>query len=474
MSLRRRFTISIVAVLTAAVVLMEGAVYLVFRAQVMASVDLALDRVTGVIQGEVSGSTRTIAQIDQSIRANSSPTAPLAIVGYVSGTQQYSLNAAAQNARLSVPADVWHAAQSGNTDGAHHQVLTAGSGTSYDVDAVVISGSLRVGSGPSSIRTIAIAQPLAPSESTVNRVGILLVVAGMVTVLVGGVIAYVIGSAVTRPVSRLTSEVEDVGTDGDLDRRVGLPRRRDEIHRLAVAFNASLERIATTYRRLEKVLTAQRRFVADASHELRTPVTTVGSTLEMLHHFPDMPDTQRRQIVDDALHEAQRMTRLIDNMLRLADLERSGEVRKSPFDWTTLIEGMVREARECCAPRGVVVDISGDLGQGTGDVESLQEAIRALTDNVNRHTPPTATLTMTAHDEGPTVVITVSDDGPGVPPDMLERIFDPFVRVDESRHQAAAGLGLSLTAAVVAAHGGTISARAATGHGLAVEMQIPR
>ncbi len=312
-------------------------------------------------------------------------------------------------------------------------------------------------------------------STAVGELTRILIGVGLLGLGLAGALAWLVAGSAIAPVTALITAVESVANDGNLATRVPSGDPRDEIGRLSSAFNSSLARIEVMYQALEAVIIKQRRFVADASHELRTPLTTVSSCLEMIHHYPEMPEPQRTTVLDDALHEAQQMARLVDDLLTLASMDSGERLQRAPFDWSALLEPAVNDARRDAAPRAVKADIANDLGTGVGDVRALQQLITILVGNVTAHTPPGTTITIAAqHATAPAagVELTISDDGPGVPEAMRESIFERFVRVDPARHGDATGLGLAIARAIVANHGGTISANPVEPHGLRVTAVI--
>ena len=225
---------------------------------------------------------------------------------------------------------------------------------------------------------------------------------------------------------------------------------------------------------LRDLVIKQRTFVADASHELRTPLTTMSGGLEIMHQFPDIDVAMRQGLVDDALFETRRMTNLVDSLLVLAQLDDGDKVKRSPFAWNELMAAVVPEMEACCAPRAFTADISADLGEGFGDKKWLRELLMIIANNVAGYTPPEATATLSVHrDAEGTVSVVVTDDGPGVPADMVDRIFENFVQLDPSRNGSAPGLGLAIARSIATAHNGTIAAEELQPHGLRVTARIP-
>jgi signal transduction histidine kinase len=281
-------------------------------------------------------------------------------------------------------------------------------------------------------------------DSTSALVPPLLVGLPLLLLLVGGTTWVVTGRALA-PVERIRREVEQV-TGDRLDRRVPEPASHDEIHRLAQTMNDMLDR-------LEQSSERQRQFVADASHELRSPLAALRQTAEVARAHPGaLPEGELEAAV---LEEGERMQRLVEQLLLLSRAD-EGVVLRSPrdvdLDDLVLTEvGRVRRA-------GLDVDVSGvGAGRVRGDEASLGQVVRNLVDNAGRHAR--SRIAVSVRESAGSVELVVEDDGPGVPEGERTRIFDRFVRLDEARSRDAggSGLGLAIVAEIVRVHGGSAS-----------------
>jgi signal transduction histidine kinase len=249
-----------------------------------------------------------------------------------------------------------------------------------------------------------------------------------------------------RPVEAIRAEVADMsGTD--LRRRVPQPGGDDEIARLARTMNAMLDRVQDATGR-------QQRFVADASHELRNPLTRIRSELEvdLAHpHTADLTVTHR-----DVLDETIALQRLVEDLLHLARSDAGAySARREPVDLDDIV---LRDAARLRAEGSVKVDVAAVSGaQVHGDPGQLARAVRNLTDNAARHARTTVTLALGEHDH--TAVLSVADDGPGIPAEQRQHVFERFTRLDGARTAATggAGLGLAITRDIVQRHHGTIT-----------------
>lgn len=290
------------------------------------------------------------------------------------------------------------------------------------------------------------AASLEPVEESGATLGGLLVTWLPVLLVVVALVSWVVVGWALRPVERIRAEVAGIG-DRELDRRVPEPGSGDEIDRLATTMNAMLGRLETAVDR-------QRRFVADASHELRSPLSVMRADLEVDLAHPERAEWQRteREVLDETL----RLERLVDDLLVLARADAGSlAVPDLPVD---LDEIVLEEATRSRAATGVTIDVSQVSGAQTrGDPLSLRRVVRNLLDNGRDHARTTVRVQLREH--GDQVVLVVTDDGPGVANDDRTRIFERFARVDDARdrERGGAGLGLAIVREVVEAHRGDVA-----------------
>jgi signal transduction histidine kinase len=260
-------------------------------------------------------------------------------------------------------------------------------------------------------------------------------------------VAWVFVGRALRPVDAMRAEVDEI-TGSTMHRRVPEPATSDEIGRLARTMNAMLSR-------LDKAATQQRQFVSDASHELRSPVAAIRTSLEVARRTADRADWPA--VADTALAEESRLEALLDDMLLLAAQDENGAtaINPEPVNLTALA---TTEARR---PRRVPVDVvhwpADDPPVELAAVEDqLAHAISNLVDNAARYAASTVRITLSCYDD--TARIVVDDDGPGIPPADRERVFERFTRLDDSRArpQGGSGLGLAVVRAIVSRHNGQI------------------
>jgi len=291
--------------------------------------------------------------------------------------------------------------------------------------------------------TIAVGTTLADMEQTTRVATWTLAITGLALTMLAGAATWVVVRRALRPVDSMRAEVADITVSG-LDRRVSQPTTDDEIRLLADTLNDMLVR-------LESGTRAQRDFVSAASHELRTPIAVIRNVLEVAQST-DAPDW--REIADSVLEEDVRMERLVDDLLLIARTD-AGVSRGEHLTAVDLDDIVFEEARR--VPSLIQIDVSRvSAGQVNGDVEQLRRVVRNLLDNALRHA--TQAIAVDLSSVGGRVSVAVDDDGPGVAPEDRTRIFERFVRLDESRTRSdgGTGLGLAIVTELVDSFGGDV------------------
>ncbi|WP_420823512.1 sensor histidine kinase [Streptomyces natalensis] len=308
--------------------------------------------------------------------------------------------------------------------------------------------SLQVGTLPVVVGVGAVAAVDTVVRSMLIGLPLLLVVVAGVT--------WLVTRRALRPVEAIRGELSAITGAGDLTRRVPEPASHDEVARLAATTNETLAA-------LEASVEQQRRFVADASHELRSPIASLRTQLEVAAAHPELLD------LDGTVADTVRLQHLAADLLLLARLD-AGE---QPQGSCITLDDLVREevARRTDA-HPVDVHIA-DHAQVQGSGGQLARVLGNLLDNAQRHATGAVSVTLRA--EGGDAVLEVADDGPGVPPAERERIFERFVRLDDarSRDDGGAGLGLAIARDIVRRHGGDIAVRQSPGGGAVFQVRLP-
>jgi two-component system, OmpR family, sensor kinase len=328
---------------------------------------------------------------------------------------------------------------------------------------VVLTGS------PSRRVVIGVGEPLAPVAHAQRGVARAFILAGILA-LIGALLgAYLIGTRISRPLRRIAAVAARVDA-GDLNPRIpSADAQGNEARVLADAFNHMLERLTEAF-------AAQRAFVADASHELRTPLTVIRGQLEVLaaQENPDPAELRRVERLVQA--EIARITRLVDDLLLLAKTEQAEFLRIEPID-VAEFTGEIWHANILLASRRFRLE---PVAPGTllADPDRLAQALRNLLANAIEHTAPEQGLVlMRVQNAGDDRIrFVVEDDGPGIPAEEHERVFDRFHRTDDARDRASGGtgLGLAIVDAIAKAHGGTVKASRSEAGGARIELELPR
>ncbi|MFG1707370.1 sensor histidine kinase [Nonomuraea sp. M3C6] len=310
---------------------------------------------------------------------------------------------------------------------------------------------------------VIVGRALVDVFESVQIVARLLVIGLPVLLLVVGMATWKVVGRALAPVEAMRREVDEISA-AELHRRVPAPSRTDEIARLSTTMNSMLDR-------LERAQTSQRRFISDASHELRSPVASIRQHAEVALAHPGR--TTLAELAGVVLTEDLRVQRLVEDLLLLARADESLlTLRGRPVDLDDLV---FDEARRLRSVTGLRIDTSAvSAGRLEGEAAGLRRILRNLGDNATRHARTRVAFALT--ERGESVVLTVDDDGPGVAASERIRIFERFVRLDDARTRdhGGSGLGLAIVAELVRAHGGTAVAETGDWGGARFRVTLPR
>jgi signal transduction histidine kinase len=306
------------------------------------------------------------------------------------------------------------------------------------------------------------ASPLAEAVHSVDAIVRTSMVGVPLLIVLVGAVTWMATGRTLRPIDSIRTEVDQLSSR-TLDRRVPVPDTDDEVARLARTMNRMLER-------LQDASARQREFVSDASHELRSPVASIRAELEVTLAHPDASNW--REAATSALTETGRIERIVEGLLLLARLEEGATLAASVVD----VGQLVRDTAGRVGDTAVNVQVTdGLLVRGRND--DLTSVVRNLVDNAVRHASSTVTVTAAAGDG--TVVITVDDDGPGIPPADRGRVFQRFTRLDPARSHpggdsdGGVGLGLAVVDRVVRHHHGSVSVTESPAGGARFTVALP-
>ncbi|MGL6278896.1 MAG: sensor histidine kinase, partial [Gaiella sp.] len=290
-----------------------------------------------------------------------------------------------------------------------------------------------------------LARPRDEVDAALARTRTALVLVGLGGIALAALLGLVVSRAAIGPLRRLSAAAEDVATTGDLSRRVGITGA-DEVGRLGTQFDAMLDT-------LERSEESRRMLVADASHELRTPVTSIRTNVELLLRHPDLPGAERRAALDAALAELDELSALVTDVVELA---RDGEVpeeARTPFRLDEVVGAVVERARRTSPRQTFMLRAQPVVVEGLRD--RVHRAVSNLVDNARSWSPPDGVIEV---DVGATGAVSVRDHGPGFAEADLPHVFDRFYRADAARGSHGSGLGLAIVRQVAELHGGSVEA----------------
>ena len=307
----------------------------------------------------------------------------------------------------------------------------------------------------------------------------LLVAATVLTLLVIAVAFVAVRSLVERslrPLARLRATANQVSSLPLHSGEVAVPVRvrnddvdpRSEVGQVGLAFNHMLDNVEDALTARQRSETRVRQFVADASHELRNPLASIRGYAELTRRERDQVPETTAHALDRIDSESERMSRLVEDLLLLARLDAGPELAAVPISLPPLVADAVSDARAAGPDHTWTLSLPDDDVVTVGDPHRLTQVMANLLANARTHTPPGTRVHTAVSTEGPDAVVTVTDDGPGIPPDLHEAVFERFARADASRVRSGSGgqstgLGLAIVAAVVAAHGGRVGLRSQPG-----------
>lgn len=298
--------------------------------------------------------------------------------------------------------------------------------------------------------------------------------------ILGIVASLLIAAAITLPLLRVAlrplTEMERASTQiaqGALSLRLQVPPTRDEIGRLAASFNQMVAQLEAAFAR-------QKQFVADASHELRTPITILSGNLEMLLLGIDAGNSQAtRRLLQNSYAEVERMRRLVEDLLTLTRADEGRvQLHTEAIDVAQFCADVCEQAQRIASGQTIACKVPADAPPMCADRDRLRQVLLNVLDNALKHTPSSGHIWLAARYDTSSAVLEVHDTGVGIPPEALPYVFERFYRADPARGRSAqqkggAGLGLAIAKSLVEAHGGQIAIASAPGQGTTVTICLP-
>ena len=301
-----------------------------------------------------------------------------------------------------------------------------------------------------------VAVPLDDTVATLNRLLTVEIAVTVAALVAAGALGWWLVRVGLHPLAEVEATAEAIA-EGDLSRRVPGENDKTEVGRLAHTFNAMVERIQQAFGARDATEARLRRFVADASHELRTPVAAVSAYAELFERGANERPADLDRVMTGIRAETARMGDLVEDLLFLARLDEGRPLEREPVELVTIAAQAIDASRAVGPEWDVKLEAAHPV-EVIGDAPRLRQVVDNLLGNVRSHTPPGTAAEVRIRTEGPEAVLEVADNGPGLAPDQAARVFERFYRVDasRSRDRGGAGLGLSIVAGIVQAHGGRV------------------
>jgi two-component system OmpR family sensor kinase len=468
MSLRLRLLIALCPLFVAALVAADAGTYIALRSFLLSRVDSqlstghmgveqALDRTAGLDSGDSGG---------QGGRGPGGPPGPILLPRGTYG-------------ELRSPSGQVLARYPDGTDDSGARPVLPGPLTAASPGLFTVPGSGGVGhyrvydeTTPAG-NLLMVAVPLDDVDSTLSQLLVLeLAIAGGVTLVVVLATALLVRRGL-RPLERIGSTARSIVLS-DLSQRVTPATERTEVGRLGLALNTMLGQLEEAFKEREANEQRLRHFVSDASHELRTPLTSMRGYAELLRRNPDMDPEDMTLAMRRIDEETQRMGILVDDLLLLARLDQGRPLESRPVDMEALVADACADARAADGSRAITTRVTAPLVV-SGDQLRLRQVLSNLLRNALVHSPSGTPIEVGLRRDDGHAVLEVIDHGPGIAPAHAERVFERFYRADAGRSgdQGGSGLGLSIAAAVVQAHGGRISVDGTPGGGATFRIRLP-
>jgi two-component system, OmpR family, sensor kinase len=443
LSLRTRLLVGVIALAAVGLIAADLATYRALSSYLLGQVDNTLNSVQG--PRSVPGGCVQVRRLNG---------------GVVYGSCVPAYRGSGQPTAPSLPAQISLPEEPNTPQGDRVHFLT--------VPAISGSGRYRVRAAEparSPGYMILLAAPLDSMDSTLHRLFLIEVLVTVIVLAALAALALWIIRISLRPLERIEQTAAAI-TAGDLSRRVDYADPQTEVGRVGSALNTMLDRIEASDRRL-------RRFIADASHELRTPLSAVRAYSELFGRGAASRPADLERSMTGITRETERMSLLVDDLLLLARLDEGRPLEQKPVDLAAVVGEAVDAAR--VVEPGRTVEVSLEPATVTGDATRLRQVLDNLLANARTHTPAGTLVSIELRRVDSRAELTVADHGPGLTEEQAARVFERFYRVDSSRTRASggAGLGLSIVAAVVEAHGGTAEARPTPGGGATFVVTLP-
>jgi two-component system, OmpR family, sensor histidine kinase MprB len=451
MPLKRRVGLVAGAAVGVAVLIALIVSYLVVRGQLLDQVDGALNAQMDAIQ---NGQLRLGAPLP-------------GIPPSAGGSAQYFQVIGAdgnvlQGGNISLPISSEDKSVAGGNGGSHSSDVNA-DGTHWRV--LTFPVTFRVGLGQTMQGAVQLARPLNGTDHILSNLRLILFLLFLGGIALSVALGRLAARRVLAPLSEVAQTATYIGETDDLSKRITV-HADDEVGQLAMRFNAMLEHLEASRAALDESVRAQRRLVADASHELRTPVTSLRTNIEVLLERGEISEEDRRRLLTDVVEQSEELTALVSDLIDLArGDEPHGETEDVRLD--RVVEESLARARRNAPGLSFEGRLEPVILEGVAD--RLERAVNNLLDNAARHSPEGGTVEIDVDSSG----VRVRDHGSGIDQEDLPHVFDRFYRGANVRGQQGSGLGLSIVRQVTEQHGGSVSAANAPDGGAVFTMHLP-
>ncbi len=316
------------------------------------------------------------------------------------------------------------------------------------------------------VGVVLVAESLHSNEVAVARAQQLLLLSGGTAALAALLTGWWLTSRALSPIREMTRVARRIASTGSFEQRVPDPGTPDELGELSLTLNEMLDRIEATLQR-------QKEFIANASHDLRTPLAVMRGNLDILSM--ELSPADRVEAVAEASQEVDRMAQMVTDLLFLAEMDAKSAVAHQPVALHQVVGAVFERLKRVDGDRHRLILANNDMAIVSGDQHRLEQMLWNLVDNATRHTPENGTITLSLRRQGSIAEVTVADTGEGIPAAHLSRIFDRFYRVEQgrSRQSGGAGLGLAIVKQVAEAHGGRVWVHSEVGTGTTFTVELP-
>ena len=452
MPLRKRVSLAAAGAVAAAVTIAVMACYFVVRDQLLGQVDNELSAQAHQIE---RGQTHSLDRQLAGLPASAGGPAPYSAVVLPNGTSQPIQGG------IKLPDTRSAAAVASGTQGGFKTDIRVNG-------APMRMYTFQLGISPfegfSSV-AIQLARPLGPTEHVLFMLRLMLLLILVCGIAVAWMLGRMAARRVLSPLSEVTQTAEMIGETDDLSLRLAV-HTDDEVGQLATRFNAMLERLATSRAALDDSVRSQRQLVADASHELRTPVTSLRTNIEVLLAGGELGEEERRRLLDDVVEQSEELSRLVNDLIEVARGDLPAEAVEDIRLDHVAEDAVVRAQRNAPATE---FRTALEPTVVRGSAERLSRAVNNLLDNAARHNHPGEPVEISVDATG----VRVRDHGSGIDPKDLPYIFDRFYRGANSRARQGSGLGLAIVRQVAESHGGSASAANAPDGGAVFTLRLP-